>query len=116
MIDLTGDDDEAEGWGLDGGDDASHDQGSKGLNLFELLRIQELRITVWENEEAERTVDKPTNIRGDPHKKARRPTKRGTISIGEDQEILKKKKKKKKTPHSPKNTNKIKKKKNKTKT
>lgn len=52
---------------------------SKGLIYLNSYGYKSCVITIWEKEEAERIVDKLTNIRGDPHKKAMDYVHRGKI-------------------------------------
>lgn len=88
-IDLTGDDDEAEGWGLDGGTTLAMNKASKGPIYLNSYGYKSCAITVWEYAHAERRVDKLTNIRGDPHKKAMETNEEGDYVLrGKIKKIL----------------------------
>lgn len=88
-IDLTEDDDEAEGWGLDGGTTLAMNKGSKGPIYLNSYGYKSCAITVWEYAHVERTVDKLTSIRGDPHKKAMETNEEGDyVHRGKIKKIL----------------------------
>ncbi|OJJ51923.1 hypothetical protein ASPSYDRAFT_74106 [Aspergillus sydowii CBS 593.65] len=88
-IDLTRDDGEAEGRNLVGGTTLAMSKDSKGPIYLNSYGYKSCAITVWEKEEAERIVDKRTNIRGDPHKKAMETNEEGEyIHRGKIKKIL----------------------------
>ncbi|KAL2801941.1 hypothetical protein BJX63DRAFT_426417 [Aspergillus granulosus] len=88
-IDLTKDDDEAEGWCLDGGTTLAMNKASRGPIYLNSYGYKSCAITVWESAQAERTVGKLTNIRGDPHKKALETNEEGDyIHRGKIKKIL----------------------------
>jgi hypothetical protein len=88
-IDLTKDDDEAEGWGLDGGTTLAMNKASRGPIYLNSYGYKSCAMTVWESAQAERTVGKLTNIRGDPHKKALETNEEGDyIHRGKIKKIL----------------------------
>ncbi|KAG2026560.1 hypothetical protein GB937_001341 [Aspergillus fischeri] len=68
-IDLTGDD-EAERWGLDGGITLAMSKAGRGSKYLNSYGPKSCAVLVWEHAKAERTVDRLTNIRGNPHRKA----------------------------------------------
>ncbi|KAL2785334.1 hypothetical protein BJX66DRAFT_347547 [Aspergillus keveii] len=87
-VDLTNDDDE-EGWGLDGGTTLAMNKASRGPIYLNSYGYKSCAITVWESAQAERTVGKLTNIRGDPHKKALETNEEGDyIHRGKIKKIL----------------------------
>jgi hypothetical protein len=88
-IDLTKDDDEAEGWGLDGGTTLAMNKASRGPIYLNSYGYKSCAMTVWESTQAERTMGKLTNIRGDPHKKALETNEEGDyIHQGKIKKIL----------------------------
>ncbi len=88
-IDLTGDDDEVEGWGLEGETTLAKNKASKGLIYLNSYGYKSCAVTVWEYGQADRTVGKPTFICGDPHKKALETNEEGDyIHRGKIKKIL----------------------------
>ena len=89
MIDLTEDDDKAEGWGLDGGMMLAMNKGSKGPIYLNSYGYKSCVITVWEYTHVECTVDKLMSICGDPHKKAMETNEEGDyVHQGKIKKIL----------------------------
>ncbi|KAJ1713240.1 hypothetical protein NYO67_4572 [Aspergillus flavus] len=68
-IDLTGDDG-AEGRTLDGGITLVTNKAGKGPIYLNSYGPRSCAVTVWENAQADQTVERLTNLRGNPHKKA----------------------------------------------
>ncbi|KAL3469481.1 hypothetical protein BJX99DRAFT_265150 [Aspergillus californicus] len=88
-IDLTKDDDEAEGWGLDGGTTLAKNKASRGPTYLNSYEYKSYAITIWESAQAERTMGKLTNIHEDPHKKALETNEEGDyIHRGKIKKIL----------------------------